>query len=317
MKEIGKQRVRIKDLYSYFFLCPIIEMDYVGMAKQEVESNPSIEESLYYQDLSKKLQAYGTVFHTIKDDEGIRERTKVWKKMIADMKESYVDTDGFRILENGLPYGSITAILRKNKIFVVDGHHRIAILHSLGYEEVDLILFLENDMEEFWYQDRYPVETKMHIVNYNWSYKRILDLGCNIGMLGNYVINQDAERYIGIDLNPKYITEAKRRNPELEFYIMDALEAVKKYKNDIDTLVALGLFHHLPDDTVIEILNQWKGDLIFEVPTGNKPYHEYTVRTCQWYKDLLKNYSKIVIVDSGMNLDPTYPFDRKMFVCEK
>lgn len=143
MKEIGRVAVDIDNLYSLHFNCPILEIPYIRMVEQELRDNPSMHNSEYYAYLKKELDRGVEVFGTIKTEKQLENRYHEWKKLIASIRRKYKDNKKYEIYENGLPYGGITALLKEDKIEVVDGHHRLAILLALGYDQVNIILFRE------------------------------------------------------------------------------------------------------------------------------------------------------------------------------
>jgi SAM-dependent methyltransferase len=56
----------------------------------------------------------------------------------------------------------------------------------------------------------------------------ILDLGCGLGHLLDFIQSDSAHRhlrYVGLDISPKYLAAAQARHPRHEFILMDLLEA--------------------------------------------------------------------------------------------
>lgn len=314
MKKLGVQKHRIEDMHSYFHnSVKVIDMSYIQEMKQEVEQRPEMEKSLYYQNLKGALMIFGNVFGSIRDEKDVVERFEKVREMVDSIKKEYKPVWEYEMMF-GLPYGCVTGVLKGDgKIYIVDGHHRLAILYALGYEDAEVLVF---DEDEFWYQDRYPVDSKLDSIDYDWTDKKVLDLGCNIGMVSDYVLKRGASDYRGLDLNEEYIQEAKNRHPKMfaKFLVKGADEQLEDFKPDVT--VALGLFHHMPNKAVENVIKGCKGDLIFECPTGEKPYSEYRVRTKEWYMDLVKDWN-VVVHKSGMPLDPSYPFERLTFVCRK
>jgi SAM-dependent methyltransferase len=73
---------------------------------------------------------------------------------------------------------------------------------------------------------------------------RVLDLGCGPGELVRYL--GDVE-YVGVDINPEYIAQAKRvHGRRAEFRIGDAT-ALDADLRGFDVVVAFGVLHHLDD----------------------------------------------------------------------
>jgi len=316
MKRLGIERHNIEDMHSYFFHnIKIVDMDYIAQVQQEIRDEPKIENSLYYQGIMDNLRKYGKVFGSIVTKRDAKARFDQFRQLVKSIAHDYRPEWDYEMQE-GLPYGAITGVQRDGKILIVDGHHRLAILYALGYKRADVLVFDENG---FWYQDRYPVDMKLDMIDYNWKDKRVLDLGCNLGDVGKYVMDRGAIEYDGVDTDEAYIKEAKIRHPEmsLSFHLLDAEVGTKMF-SETNVVVALGLFHHMPNKAVKNVIDSCKGDIIFECPTGEKEYSEYRVRTRQWYLDLMlsKGYH-VRVMESGMPLDKSYPFERLTFICTK
>jgi len=169
-----------------------------------------------------------------------------------------------------------------------------------------------------WYQEDYPIQNKLDPIGYDWKDKDVIDLGCNIGMVCPYVLKRGAKSYTGVELEARYIEEAKRRYFGETFIQMDVgLFMIERELKENEVVLALGLFHHITNEKVHNIVDNCKGDLIFEVPTGKDvTYTEYRVRDEEWYKALVNNYKDVVVQDSGMPLSKEYPFGRKIFICK-
>src|SRR5215469_3744076 len=73
----------------------------------------------------------------------------------------------------------------------------------------------------------------------------ILEIGCGPGTIVRYLPKCD---YLGFDLSPKYIEQAKKRFPHAQFIC----ERVSRFslsaqKSSFDFVLALGIVHHLED----------------------------------------------------------------------
>lgn len=167
-----------------------------------------------------------------------------------------------------------------------------------------------------YYQDTVKIEKKFVNLDYNWQGKSVLDIGCNIGLLYEYLNQRGISDYTGVDKTPKDIKEAKRRNKTHSFYIGDLLEYTD-YKADV--FVVMAVFHHLSEDKVKTFLKKCKADeLIFEVPVGDDPnFVRYKLRTEQWYMEAVEdNYGTVLeVAISGATNDPYN--QRLIFVCKK
>lgn len=133
---------KIKDLYSKPFNCKIVDIPYFNFI-DEILSQKPLEETEYFKYIYSQLKRYGTVFEKIKDKQGVINRTQQFRDLAYSIKKEYkpvVET----CYKNGLPYGGITTIKKSDKIFVVDGHHRLAVLNYLGYDEVEVYVSENN-----------------------------------------------------------------------------------------------------------------------------------------------------------------------------
>lgn len=94
---------------------------------------------------------------------------------------------------------------------------------------------------------------------------KILEIGCGTGQLAEYLRDQGFNNYSGFDFSHVAITKAKKRIPEFNFYIGDALEKIK-LKGDYDIAICLEVLEHVENDKAI-LRNIEEGKtLIFSVP---------------------------------------------------
>ena len=159
------------------------------------------------------------------------------------------------------------------------------------------------------YQDMFPPAQKLKHMIFNFEGKSVVEIGCNIGMFGEYVLNRGAKDYIGFDHKEEYIAEGKSRNPKANIHVMKGQDV----HSNSDVFCALGVFHHMEGDSIANVLkNNTSEYLIFENPVGNKPFEPYKVRPKQWYFDLIQPMS-VEEYEYGFN----YPIERKIFVCKR
>lgn len=79
----------------------------------------------------------------------------------------------------------------------------------------------------------------------------IIDIGCGIGQYSNMTEG----RYLGIDLQPKYIEYCmkKYKNTNKSFRCADAA-SIASEKSKFDLVLMVDFLHHLSDDSVVKIL---------------------------------------------------------------
>ena len=83
--------------------------------------------------------------------------------------------------------------------------------------------------------------------------KNVLDIGCLDGYSSYQFVKHNAKSVIGIDIEPKYIEEAKLEYTDITFKIQDAETIKIDYFDDIDVISCLGLIYLLNDP--IKFLN--------------------------------------------------------------
>ena len=83
----------------------------------------------------------------------------------------------------------------------------------------------------------------------------ILDIGCGPGNKSIHFKN--SKLYIGLDISQIYINEARQLYGSFgKFYKMSATEIDKLPYSDIDLVLLNGVFHHLSDEQVKEVLEK-------------------------------------------------------------
>ncbi len=179
-------------------------------------------------------------------------------------------------------------------------------------------------MSHYVYQDNIIIDEKFKNLDFNWSGKTVLDIGCNIGLLRNYLENYGISSYTGIDHSVEDIEIGKERNPTSDLRIGDLLEYTG-YRADV--FVAMAVFHHIKEEKLEAFIKKCGAkELIFEVPVGddqkfiNREYENqpiYFLRTEEWYMDLIENnYGTVIdVIESGARNDAWNK--RLIFVCKK
>ena len=83
--------------------------------------------------------------------------------------------------------------------------------------------------------------------------ERVLDLGCGTGEFSPYF---SKSKYVGIDIDPKNITYAKKHYKG-EFLVADARQL--PFKNEsFDKVLVVGVFHHLSTDDCQLVFKEMK-----------------------------------------------------------
>jgi len=87
---------------------------------------------------------------------------------------------------------------------------------------------------------------------------RILEFGCGPGSIVGYLPQSE---YLGFDMNPKYIEQAKRRFPSAHFVCERVSQMSLAKEQSFDIVLALAIVHHL-DDTEARQLFQLAYDAL-------------------------------------------------------
>lgn len=150
------------------------------------------------------------------------------------------------------------------------------------------------------YQDVITPKEKLKHLSIDLKGKSVIDLGCNIGEVKPYVMNLGASIYMGYDANKDFIDEAIKRHGN-SFKHTDILKQ-KLFKADI--VFALGLFHHLSDNEVKQLISKIDCEMLIAESPILGERKEYNVRSVNNYKTLLKPYKIINEIESGFKTPP-------------
>lgn len=79
--------------------------------------------------------------------------------------------------------------------------------------------------------------------------KDILDVGCSTGVCARTAIPLEDNRYVGIDIEPKYVELARKRCPAGRFQVMDARD-MDFPSDSFDVVLFVGALHHMDDGII-------------------------------------------------------------------
>jgi len=86
------------------------------------------------------------------------------------------------------------------------------------------------------------------------SKDRVLDTGCGTAEILEFLTFKD---YVGLDKNPGYIGRARKRySGKVRFECTDILSTDMDLLGSFDLALALGFFHHLPDEAFRSVLKK-------------------------------------------------------------
>ena len=81
---------------------------------------------------------------------------------------------------------------------------------------------------------------------------RILDIGCGTGAILGY-LPPDVD-YVGYDLNPRYVDDARHRYPGRGRFFCARVEEAPEEPGSFDLVLALAILHHLDDSAAGRLL---------------------------------------------------------------
>lgn len=82
--------------------------------------------------------------------------------------------------------------------------------------------------------------------------RRVLDVGCGPGINTAHFTGPG---YLGIDINERYIRDARQRHPQREFLVEDVRRYVARPEDRFDFVLANSFLHHLNTEDVLGILS--------------------------------------------------------------
>ncbi len=130
-----RKLVPIKEIYTRQFgkLEPILDIPFMGYAKELADSKTELKESGYYKWLEEKLKIHGKVWDSLETEEDLLRRTQEFREIIRSIKNGYSEEkeDKLRVI-NGKIYGGLTAYEEDGKYILIDGSHRISAMNALS-----------------------------------------------------------------------------------------------------------------------------------------------------------------------------------------
>lgn len=108
----------------------------------------------------------------------------------------------------------------------------------------------------------------MYLDDVDFTDKRVLDIGCSLGVIGEYVVGRGALNYVGLEYNPETVEAAN------EYLRAKGIQASKAnvYQYDVskgidsslgseayDYVFALSIIKHVDKDKLFEIIREYTG----------------------------------------------------------
>ncbi|MFC1667674.1 methyltransferase domain-containing protein [Candidatus Omnitrophota bacterium] len=211
------------------------------------------------------------------------------------------------------------------KYVIIDGLHRAAIAHALGFKKVAVkIVSVDSRLRALMelLKDAYPAEgtnalyapldhavfskwktsrnkTRWMLIKdeFAWKGKKILDIGSYTGYFSHKIANSGA-KVTGIDIDDKRLDQAKRINillkSNVEFIHADFFEYLKDKK--VDAILFFSVLHWILKDRgmdgvreTLQLLSAQSPVMFFDMGQDNEP----KMRTQEWTHGLTINKKTI------------------------
>jgi 2-polyprenyl-3-methyl-5-hydroxy-6-metoxy-1,4-benzoquinol methylase len=78
--------------------------------------------------------------------------------------------------------------------------------------------------------------------------KRVLEVGCGVGLLASFLFEQGIENYLGFDFSPVAIEQARRNAPWCRFLVADARTTGAFDDFEHDVVICTEVLEHIEDD---------------------------------------------------------------------
>jgi len=165
--------------------------------------------------------------------------------------------------------------------------------------------FFENPAFNCHYKDSYyyVLWTQVIVLLKKIKSPKILEIGCGSGQLAHYIQDEGINHYAGFDFSAKAIDIAKKKDPDLHFWVGDA-RLNEQYKNvDFNTVICLEVLEHVKKD--LEILRniEQSTNLICSVPNFDAPSH---VRWFTSESQIKRRYFKLIDISDIIRIGNIY-----------
>ena len=107
--------------------------------------------------------------------------------------------------------------------------------------------------------------TKIYIENilnerFDLQDKKVLDFGCGVGAISNMFLPQN---YLGIDSDIRRVDYARKLNQGYNFKVISG-NKLPVQDNSVESIIIIAVLHHIPSDTLIDYLQEFKRVLKFK-----------------------------------------------------
>jgi len=134
---IEQKELEIKDLHT-FGSGLIVEYRYIDFIREMINETKPLEKYKYFKWVNEKKDLTEEVmWGWIKTEEDAMQRTRDLFDLIESLKGGYKPNHELYYNEVGKPCGGIVTVeIVEENFHILDGHHRVAILHCLGHKKL-------------------------------------------------------------------------------------------------------------------------------------------------------------------------------------
>ena len=145
------------------------------------------------------------------------------------------------------------------------------------------------------------------------KHKKILDIGCNIGVSLSFL--DRSNQIYGIDINKDLITQAKKYSPN--FHLIEAnMNKLPFENNSFDVIIMMNVIPYYDFKIDIESKNKFinevfdevnrvlriNGSIYLSTPNGNSPHYKNRKIKIKELKNILNNYSYTIKIRGWNNV---------------